>query len=63
MTTVGIGRNPLTLKKISIQNDLVPKFKSYGITDEELQTMMVDNPQRLFPFQYKAKGDDYHSDI
>jgi phosphotriesterase-related protein len=35
-----------------ILNDLVPKFKSYGITDEEIYTMMVDNPKRLFPFQF-----------
>ncbi len=35
-----------------ILNDLVPKFKSYGITDEQLHTIMVDNPRQLFPFQF-----------
>ncbi len=34
-----------------ILKNVVPKFKEYGITDEEIRTMMVDNPKRLFPFQ------------
>jgi phosphotriesterase-related protein len=33
-----------------ILNDVVPRFKEYGITDREVHTMMVDNPKRLFPF-------------
>lgn len=36
-----------------ILNDLVPRFKSYGITDEEIHTIMVENPKRLFPFQFQ----------
>jgi phosphotriesterase-related protein len=35
-----------------ILNNLVPKFRSYGITDEEIHTIMVENPKRLFPFQF-----------
>jgi phosphotriesterase-related protein len=35
-----------------ILKNLVPKFKSYGITDEEIHTIMVENPKRLFPFQF-----------
>lgn len=34
-----------------ILKNLFPKFRSYGISDEELRTIMVDNPKRLFPFQ------------
>jgi phosphotriesterase-related protein len=37
-----------------ILNDLVPKFKLYGITDEEIHTIMVENPRRLFPFQFSG---------
>jgi phosphotriesterase-related protein len=33
-----------------ILNNVVPRFKEYGITDREVHTMMVDNPKRLFPF-------------
>ena len=35
-----------------ILKNVVPKFKSYGITDEEIHTMMVDNPKNLFPFEF-----------
>ncbi len=34
-----------------ILKDVVPKFRGYGIAEVEIQTMMVDNPKRLFPFQ------------
>lgn len=34
-----------------ILKNLVPQFKRYGITDEQLQVIMVENPRRLFPFQ------------
>ena len=37
-----------------ILNDLVPKFKSYGITNAEIHTIMVENPKRLFPFQFSG---------
>lgn len=32
-----------------ILNNLVPKFKSYGIKDHEIHTIMVENPKTLFP--------------
>ena len=37
---------------VHILNNLVPKFKSYGITDGEIHTIMVENPKRLFPFRF-----------
>lgn len=33
-----------------ILRNLVPRFREYGITDEQLRTIMVENPARLFPF-------------
>jgi phosphotriesterase-related protein len=30
----------------------IPKFKSYGISDEEIKAMMVDNPKELLPFRF-----------
>jgi phosphotriesterase-related protein len=37
---------------IYILKYVIPKFKSYGITDEEIKAMMVDNPKVLFPFRF-----------
>jgi phosphotriesterase-related protein len=34
-----------------ILRNLIPKFKEYGITDEQIRTFMIDNPRRLFPIQ------------
>jgi phosphotriesterase-related protein len=30
----------------------IPKFISYGISDEEIKAMMVDNPKELLPFRF-----------
>ena len=35
-----------------ILRDLIPRFKSYGINDDEIETIMVDNPQRVFPLKF-----------
>jgi phosphotriesterase-related protein len=34
-----------------ILQNLVPQFRAYGMTDDQLHTLMVENPARLFPFQ------------
>jgi phosphotriesterase-related protein len=34
-----------------ILKNLVPKFMEYGVTDEQIRCIMVENPQRLFPLQ------------
>jgi phosphotriesterase-related protein len=34
-----------------ILNNIVPKLKAKGITDEQIHTIMVDNPKRVFPFK------------
>jgi phosphotriesterase-related protein len=34
-----------------ILKNLWPMFNHYGITDEHLKTIMMDNPRRLFPIQ------------
>jgi phosphotriesterase-related protein len=34
-----------------IQRALLPRFREYGITDQQLHTLMVENPKRLFPVQ------------
>ncbi|MBN1316960.1 MAG: hypothetical protein JXA42_15880 [Anaerolineales bacterium] len=36
---------------VHIQKNLVPKFKSYGISDQEINEIIVENPQRLFPLK------------
>ena len=33
-----------------ILNNVVPKFKENGITDDEIWTIMVENPKRGIPF-------------
>lgn len=34
---------------------IVPQFKAAGITDEQIRTIMVENPKRLFPFKNYAR--------
>ena len=34
-----------------ILNNVVPKFKENGITDEEIRIIMVENPKRVIPFR------------
>ena len=34
-----------------IQRHLLARFREYGVTDEQLATLMVANPRRLFPVQ------------
>ena len=34
-----------------IMRNLFPRFREYGVTDEQLDTIMVGNPKRLFPIQ------------
>jgi predicted metal-dependent phosphotriesterase family hydrolase len=34
-----------------ILNDIVPQLKSVGITDQQIHTMMVENPKKVFPFK------------
>ncbi len=37
---------------LHIHNDVIPALKERGVTDEQLTTMLVDNPRRIF----EAKG-------
>jgi phosphotriesterase-related protein len=37
---------------LHIHNDVIPALKERGVTDEQLTTMLVDNPRRIF----QAKG-------
>ena len=37
-----------------ILNDIVPELKAAGLTDEEIYTIMVENPKRLLPFKIYA---------
>jgi phosphotriesterase-related protein len=34
-----------------ILNNIVPQIKAKGITDEQIHTIMVENPKRVFPFK------------
>ena len=34
-----------------ILKTVVPRFKEYGFTDAQINTIMVENPRRLFAFQ------------
>ncbi len=34
-----------------ILNDLVPRLRQLGVTDQDLRTIMEDNPRRLFPLR------------
>ncbi len=33
---------------LHIHNDVIPALKQRGVTDEQLETMLVDNPRRIF---------------
>lgn len=36
---------------LHIHNDVIPALKSRGVTDEQLNTMLVENPRRIFETQ------------
>ncbi|WP_319453244.1 MULTISPECIES: phosphotriesterase-related protein [unclassified Mycobacterium] len=36
---------------LHIHNDVIPALKARGVTDEQLTTMLVDNPRRIFSTQ------------
>jgi phosphotriesterase-related protein len=36
---------------LHISNDVMPALKKKGVTDEQITTMMVDNPRRIFERQ------------
>jgi phosphotriesterase-related protein len=36
---------------VHILKNLVPKFKRYGVTDDQIQRIMIRNPKTLFPFR------------
>ncbi len=36
---------------LHIHNDVIPALKDRGVTDEQLTTMLVDNPRRIFERQ------------
>ena len=36
---------------LDIHNDVIPALKQRGVTDEQLTTMLVDNPRRIFETQ------------
>ena len=36
---------------LHIHNDVIPALKERGVTDEQLTTMLVDNPRRIFEHQ------------
>ncbi len=36
---------------LHIHNDVIPALKQRGVTDEQLHTMLVDNPRRIFEHQ------------
>ena len=36
---------------LHIHNDVIPALKERGVTDEQLTTMLVDNPRRIFESQ------------
>ncbi|RAV18199.1 phosphotriesterase-related protein [Mycolicibacterium sp. GF69] len=36
---------------LHIHNDVIPALKARGVTDEQLDTMLVDNPRRVFETQ------------
>lgn len=40
-----------------ILNNIVPQLKAKGITDEQIHTIMVENPARLFPFKSYTSSD------
>ena len=36
---------------LHIHNDVIPALKSAGVTEEQLDTMLVENPKRIFDKQ------------
>jgi phosphotriesterase-related protein len=36
---------------LHIHNDVIPALKARGVTDDQLTTMLVDNPRRIFESQ------------
>ncbi|HJZ67941.1 MAG TPA: phosphotriesterase-related protein [Blastocatellia bacterium] len=45
---------PVTLPSwhyLHIHNDVIPALKQRGVTDEQINTMLVDNPQKIFERQ------------
>ena len=36
---------------LHIHNDVIPALKQRGVTDQQLHTMLVDNPRRIFERQ------------
>jgi phosphotriesterase-related protein len=36
---------------LHIHNDVIPALKERGVTDEQLTTMLVDNPRQIFETQ------------
>jgi phosphotriesterase-related protein len=36
---------------LHIHNDVIPALKARGVTDDQLTTMLVDNPRRIFQTQ------------
>ncbi|HET9530651.1 MAG TPA: phosphotriesterase-related protein, partial [Blastocatellia bacterium] len=36
---------------LHIHNDVIPALKQRGVTDEQIDTMLVDNPRRIFERQ------------
>ena len=36
---------------VHIHNDVIPALKKAGVTDEQIKTMMVDNPRKIFEHQ------------
>jgi phosphotriesterase-related protein len=36
---------------LHIHNDVIPALKQHGVTDEQIDTMLVDNPRRIFERQ------------
>ena len=46
----GSGRLP-NWHYLHIHNDVIPALKDRGVTDEQLTTMLVDNPRRIFENQ------------
>jgi len=36
---------------LHIHHDVIPALKERGVTDQQIRTMMVDNPKRIFERQ------------
>jgi phosphotriesterase-related protein len=33
---------------LHITNDVIPALKNRGVTDEQIDTMLIDNPRKIF---------------